>query len=142
MCLSKVYSERTRDRWRAKAKKEGYLWLYKTVKMRRNKYCPEYFNQKSFRPGLNIAPKQEPHRFTERLIYRPYFHCFISRKAAQDWTSYYQIMIKCLVAPEWIECAGKQSGKVLVCRKIFMPTYPKKRPLVKDFRAALIKDRS
>ena len=139
MCLSTLYSERTRDRWRAKAKEKGYLRLYKVVRKRGNSYYPEFCRSGvAFCNALNISLTLQGTR------YGLYFHCFASRQKAQWWAHFQKEkeVIECFVAPEWISCVGMDWGKTLVCRKIFMPTYPSKRPRVRDFQAALKKDRA
>ena len=129
MCLERLYSQRTVAKYRNLAKKKGYLRVYKELYHAYLDRWESGYSNGPFKAGLN--EKESARIICSNGMYSAGFHCCPGKI---KWEKPGPV-VECLVKPEWIRTAGKQWDQtVLVCDKVFMPTYPSKKALVKDFK--------
>ena len=94
---------------------------YKVVSIYRGNICPE-FKEGIFNKGINKATTNKNIRCNDtNQKYRPYFHAFLTKRAAEQWkgSEYYLIVLPIYINKKDIHCSGKQSDYVVIVTKKF-----------------------
>ena len=136
MCLDRKFTAEERKQY---LKKRGdILKVYKIVRSKkfRKKYIPECQSVYNFefKSGLNLDISDGKYIYMDKEYNERYpkgFHAFTTKKAAQKWLCKNgpTRIVACYVKRSWIHTMGIQcSGKVVVTKKIIMPTYDNLEP--------------
>lgn len=135
MCLGIQLTEGGQKKIINQAKKKGYIRVWKCVRLR-----PTYF-------GYWLASgryyKKGIHRTIQRCM-ESGWHAFRDKKSARQWCirDSDDIVIECLALPEWVKNIGNSNGlQTILFTKLFFPEYPNRKAKVKDFRAAVKKEK-
>jgi len=131
MCLESIYSEKYQKRLIKQYTKNGYIRVYKTAFNYRNNSFMFPVRTGKYKSGLNKASGKLNKFGFNAPDYKVGFHSYFSRSAAVKWE---ETIIECFIKPKWINTIGRNGGRCVVSSKIYMPTFPKTKPLVKDFK--------
>lgn len=153
MCLKVIHTEKTKQRWIKKYASYGYLRLRKAVVIDGGgrRFKPP-FAYGPYRNGLNVACFNSSGKLQETNKSDNLWGlgAYLDSAALEKWWKRWgwksaRTTIEVLIAPEWVKHVGLSVGgasvPVIIASKMFFPTYPSTKPKVKDFRAALKKDR-
>jgi len=130
MCLVSIYSKEYQKRLIKEHTKNGYIRVYKTARWSRTVFKFPVRSGK-YKSGLNKASGKLNKGYFSSSNYKVGFHSYFSREAANSWAG---TLIECFIKPKWINTIGSNDGQCVVSSKIYMPTFPKTKPLIKDFK--------
>jgi len=135
MCLQRTYDKNYQKELIKKYTKNGYIKVYRFVDCYRGRFESPIWNY-SFRNGLNKANDITVDCSDSWQSYHTGFHSYFTKKDAmrQLWMMRDDIIVECLIKPEWIIVIGQQDGTCVVSSKIYMPNFPNRKALVRNFK--------
>lgn len=130
MCLDWAGNNLKRSVRELEIREDGYVWLWKVFDLDKEDNLVGQFHKYDFYEGKNTAKGQivlDYSRYIATIQYEPGFHCFLDKKAADDWAKYAKntsrerVIVPVKVRKTWITTIGEQdSTKVVVCKHIII----------------------